>query len=161
MSDELEVVQDLKEKLRAPNQRNRIGLWLASRRFWADAANAAAQLGIDAEDVGKRFLEGLPEKARYSGLSGTKVIRLLDEIADNDGNSPCVLVCNLDLLLAGLQFEEREDVWQSLWQRFPYRRRALLIVMPEKAYDLTPPAHTLNDWLREGRLVGEIVQGSE
>lgn len=158
MSEELEAARALVEQLGKPILRNRVGLWISGRRYWADAANVAAQLNVDAMDVAAEFIKRLPQGARYSDLNASRVIMLLDEIASGSGTSTCVLIYNLDLLLAGIDYAENQVVWRSLWHSFPYRRRALLLIVPNMAVDLLPASNELAFWQRDGRLVGAITE---
>lgn len=161
MDEAVEAARELVERLGKQKQRNRVGLWLAERDYCERAGNIAAQLGIDSEDIRSRYLERLPDGARFSGLTAGKIINLLDDTSQQSGYSNCVLIYNLDLLLAKLGFEDRRNVWHSLWQSFPYRRRALLLLIPDRAGQLVPSASELAIWRREERLAGEITRGSE
>jgi hypothetical protein len=69
------------------------------------------------------------------------------------GQSDCVLVFNFDLLLSGLKTQERQQVWSDLFNHFPNRRRALIIMLPETAKHLLPTEELLENWQRETRVV--------
>ena len=68
------------------------------------------------------------------------------------GQSDCVLVYNLDLLLSGVKDEERQQVWQEFVNRFPSRTRVLLIAIPETATHLLPSELLLRKWKSDSRL---------
>ena len=143
---------DLITLLRGYRLRVRTGLWLLPAQLFGQEPDEAARLGIDAVDLRKQLLDGLPESTCYSGLNAACVIELLDEICSRDQGSDCLLVYNFDLLLARLRHDERSEVWQLLYDGFPHRSRALLIVMPRGANALLPANQALQAWQRDGRL---------
>lgn len=148
--------EQLLANLRSGRLRNRVGLWLMPASQINQAADAAARLGIDAEDLRQALLNRLPADTRFAGLSSQKLIDLLDTICQQSGSSDSIVVYNLDLLLAGLEYEGQQDVWRTLWQSFPHRQRALLLVMPNTATHLLPKPLELEGWQRVGRLAGEL-----
>lgn len=154
-------VVELLANLRDQSLRNRVGLWLAPDRQLVQIVNEAARLGIDAQDIRQALLHRLPLGTRFAGLSGTRLADLLDSICEQPGYSDCVLVYNLDLLLAGLGYEDQQEIWRTLWQSFPHRQRALLLVMPQTAVHLLPRSYDLATWRRAGRLAGETVSLGE
>lgn len=145
---------DLISLLRGYRLRVRTGLWLLPRELLGQEPDEAARLGIDAVDLRQQLLAGLPQDTSFSGLNAACMIELLDDICRRDRGSDCVLVYNFDLLLARLRHDERSEVWQLLYDGFPHRSRALLIVMPRGANALLPTNQALQAWQRDGRLAG-------
>jgi len=132
--------------------RIRIGLWLIPASYLGQERNEAARMLLEAVDIRQELIKQLPTDARFTGLSGQKVLELIDAIAQQKGNSDCALIYNLDLLLSRLSSQEREFVWLLLLEAMPHRPRALLITMPASATDILPPFNQLNQWAREKRL---------
>jgi hypothetical protein len=112
----------------------------------------AARLGIDALDIRRPILAGLPKGARFTGLSVVSLVEILDSIARAKDGSDCVLVYNLDLAVARLRRQERLEVWQSLFNDFGYRTRALVLAMPVNAELLLPTSEKMMAWRNDGRL---------
>ena len=145
---------DLITLLRGYRLRVRTGLWLLPSGLFGQEPDEAARLGIDAVDLRQQLLAGLPQDTSFCGLNVACVIELLDDICRRDRGSDCLLVYNFDLLLARLRHDERSEVWQLLYDGFPHRSRALLIVMPRGANALLPANPALQAWQRDGRLAG-------
>jgi hypothetical protein len=152
----MDEAEQLLANLRSRRMRNRVGLWLIPTGQIGQAADAAARLGVDAQDLREVLLDRLPADTRFAGLSSEKLIDLLDTMCEQPGSSDSVMVYNLDLLLAGLEYESQQDIWRTLWQGFPHRQRALLLVMPNTASHLLPKPFDLEAWRREGRLAGAL-----
>ena len=140
--------------LRGHTLKVRTGLWLMPLSYLGKEEDEAARLGIDALDIRRPILAGLPEGARFTGLSAVNLVEILDGIATSRDGSDCVLVYNLDLAQARLRRQERLDVWQNLFNAFGYRARALLLVMPDHAEHLLPTTEMLTAWRRDSRLAG-------
>lgn len=138
--------------LRGRSLRVRTGLWLMPGRFLGKEEDEAARLGLDALDIRRPILASLPEGARFVGLNAASLVETLDSIGQARSGSDCVLVYNLDLLLARLPRQERLEVWQSLYGAFGNRARALLLTMPASADNLLPTTEMLAAWRRDGRL---------
>ncbi len=132
---------------------HRTGIWLMPVAMLGKEPDHAARLNLDAVDIRAPLLESLPDpEVRFLGLSGDKVLQLLDHICEHAKGSNCILVYNVDLLLARLRMQERIYVWSQLYNAFPHRKRALLIVMPEGADHLLPPRTALKSWNGDKRL---------
>jgi hypothetical protein len=131
---------------------HRTGIWLMPVNMLGKEPNHAARLNLDAVDIRATLLESLPEDTRFLDLSGDKVVQLLDHICEHDKGSSCLLVSNVDLLLARLRLQERVYVWGQLYNAFPHRKRALVIVMPEGADHLLPGLAALKSWNSDKRL---------
>jgi len=131
---------------------HRTGIWLMPVNMLGKEPDYAARLNLDAVDIRTPLLESLPEGTRFLGLSGDKVFHLLDHICEHSKGSSCLLVYNVDLLLARLRLQDRVYVWSQLYNAFPHRKRALVIVMPEGADQLLPPLAALKSWNSDKRL---------
>jgi hypothetical protein len=153
MSEPVELLATLRNR----SLRNRVGLWLLPAGEMDQAADKAAKLGIDAADLRQIWLDRLPPDARFAGLNADKLISLLDDLTEHPGHSDCLLLYNLDLLLAGLSYESQQEIWRTLRQIFPHRRRLLVLVMPDQAGHLLPRSSDLTAWRQEGRLAGELT----
>jgi hypothetical protein len=154
-------VAELLSRLRSHSLRNRVGLWLLPPGEWEQIEDIAARLAIDAADARQIWLDRLPADARFAALSADKLLSLLDELSEQPGYSDCLLLYNFDLLLAGLTYEGQQEIWRTLRQIFPHRRRVLLLVMPEQAGELLPRSSDLAAWRSEGRLAGELIDMPE
>jgi hypothetical protein len=143
----------LVELLRRGTPRTRVGLWRMPLNKIGKEAEIAIQLGVQALDISRYYYDHLPKGAEFVRLSASKVVNTLDTIASSIGSSNCVLIYNLDLLLAALKVEEQQQIWKDLFNRFPNRLRSLIIIIPETAYYLLPSETLLEKWQQESRLV--------
>jgi hypothetical protein len=139
--------------LRRKTSRSRVGLWRYPLNKIGKEYEIAVNLGVQALDISRYYLDQLPSGAEFARLSATKVIETLDSIASSIGPSDCVLIYNLDLVLAGLKTEERQLIWQDLYNHFPNRLRAIIIIIPESALPLLPTETLLEKWQNDSRLV--------
>jgi len=153
MNEEVELLANL----HSHSLLNRVGLWLMPVAQLDQAADAAARLGIDAQDLRQTLLDRLPADTNFAGLSVAKLVDLFDRICEQAGASNCVLIYNLDLLMAGLSYQSRQEVWRTMRQSFPHRQRGLLMVMPDQASHLLPKPADLAAWRGSGRLAGEVA----
>jgi len=144
---------DLVALLRGFTLTVRTGLWLATHAVFGKEQDEAARLSIDAIDLRIPILARLPEGTRFLGLSMAVIIDGLDMICHQKDGSDCVLVYNLDLLIARLHRPERIEFWHYLYRGFPHRSRGLLLIMPRQAIYLLPTDDLLDDWGRDKRLV--------
>ncbi len=139
--------------LRLGTARTRIGLWRVPLAKLGTEQEIAINLGIQAIDISKSYLERLPDGTKVVKATCSKVIDSIDSIASSVGPSDCVLIFNFDLLLAKLKIEETQQVWIDLFNHLPNRLRAILIMMPETALQLLPSDTLLEKWEKEGRLI--------
>jgi hypothetical protein len=146
---------DLIQTLKGETLRVRTGLWLAPKRILGCEADEATRLNIDAVDLRQPLLSSLPNGAQFLGLSADKIIQLFDVVCQTAQGSECLLVFNLDLLLSRLRQQERDWVWSQMYNGFPHRSRALLLLMPAEARHLIPPLETLRVWQADKRLAVE------
>jgi len=133
--------------------RTRVGLWRMPLNKLGHEAETAVRLGIEALDVSVYVHEKLPKGAEFVRLSEQKVLETLDDISSLNGKSDCVLLFNFDLLLAGVAEDECQRIWNYLFNGFPNRTRALLLVIPETAVRLLPTETNLEKWQLDSRLI--------
>jgi len=148
----LAPVRELIAFLRRHTLRTRIGVWCMPL-YVGKESEAAALLNLEAVDVRQPVLEALPAGTRYVNLNSEKVLLALDSIASTTGQTDCAFVYNLDLLLAGISRSDRQQVWDTLSDGLPYRKRALLLTIPETASSVLPPDQLIEAWRRGKRLV--------
>ena len=131
----------------------KVGLWRMPVKSIGEETKTAILLGVQPLDISNYFLVNLPSGAEFARLSYSKIIQALDSVANAKGPKDCVLIYNLDLLLAGVTVEDRAQVWKTLFNGFPHRPRALLIAVPETAEPLLPSEQLLEKWQAASRLV--------
>ena len=136
--------------LRRPSLRVRTGILLVPTRLVGQEANEAARLGVMAVDVRSILLDTVPSGAKFVPLDTDRVLQLLNTISYRKDQGDCVLIYNLDLLLARLTQQQRVDAWQFIFRGFGNRPCALLITMPATASSLLPAGEMLNYW-KEGK----------
>lgn len=133
--------------------RVRTGLWLMPPDLVGQETHEAARLGLDAADARQPILETVKEGQRFLGLNESRILEAVDSISHQTDMSDCILVYNLDLLIAGIGITARGQVWDQLYISMPHRPRALLITIPREATTLLPKDDQLKAWRQEGRLV--------
>jgi hypothetical protein len=138
--------------IRANTLRIRTGLWLLPAVLLGQERNEAARLMVDSVDISEVLFKQLPANSRFIGLTDQKLIELLDKVTEEEGQSDCALVYNVDVLLARLNPQEIKYIWQYLIEFLPHRSRALLITMPASANELLPSEDQINLLARENRL---------
>jgi len=133
-------VRTLVQQLRQPGARNGVGVWLIPQNFLGQEEMLAAQLNLEPIDARQAYLERLPEGARFSGLTRPnghhKLLDLLRHLIAGTHSRDCLLVHTLDLLLLGLEVDERERFWHGALSGFPYPRTKLVLVVPEHGSSL-------------------------
>ncbi len=144
--------RDLVELLQSNTLIHRTGIWLMPISMLGHEPDHAARLNVDAVDIRDPLLKSLPEGTRFLGLNSDRVLQLLDQICEHTKATDCILIYNLDLLLARLRFQDRLYVWQQLYNSFPHRKHSLIVVMPEGAEQLLPPHLELTSWNNDKRL---------
>lgn len=142
---------DLIQQLRHSGWRVRTALYLLPAADMRRLPEWAARLNIGYADARTPLLATIAPTQRYLHLTEVQLIHALDALCQEPTAKDCLLVGNMDLLLAKLGGQERERVWQTLFQAFPHRPRALLLAMPQSAPTL-PPEPQLSYWAAEGRL---------
>jgi len=145
-------LETLVEYLRRRTARTHVGLWLMPLNRIGHEAEIAVHLGVQALDIGSYYHDKLPPGAEFVRLTAKRVMETLYDIASSIGQSDCVLVYNIDLILSGVKDEERQQIWQELFNRFPGRARVLLIAIPDTAIHLLPSESLLRKWIDDSRL---------
>lgn len=135
-------IKNLIQELCQPSARVGVGVWLMPRYYLGQEETIAARLSVQALDARQAYLRQLPEGARFSGLSRRdghqKLTRLLRDLAEGVHQRDCLLVHTLDLLLLGLEVDERERFWRDVLEGIPYPRAKLILSVPERASHLFP-----------------------
>jgi len=136
-------IHTLVQQLRQPGARSGIGVWLLPREHLGREETLARQLELHPLDARQAYLERLPAGARFSGLTRPdgyqKLLDLLRALTAGTYARDCLLVHTLDLLLLGLEVDERAYFWQAALEGLPYPRSKLVLTLPEHAYSLFPP----------------------
>lgn len=144
---------ELIKLLRGPTLTVRTGLWVAPPSLLGQEVDEAARLGIDAIDLRQPILASLPPGTRFLGLNITSLVSAFDSICRQPDGSDCMLVYNVDLLMAKLGHPAHLDVWRYLFRGIPHRSRSLLLFMPRTANHLLPSHQDQDAWRQERRLV--------
>ena len=150
------TLPDVVTLLRSPKLRVRTGLWLMPPTAVGQEVQEAARLGLDAADARQPILATVKEGQRFLGLDELRVLDAVSSISDQTQTTDCILVYNLDLLVARVGVAGRAALWDMLFSGLPHRPRALLIAMPQVATALLPKQDQLDAWRREGRLAEAI-----
>lgn len=136
-------IRTLVQQLRQPGARTGVGVWLLPRESLGQEETIAAQLNLQPLDARQAYLDRLPAGARFSGLTRPdghqKLLDLLRALAAGTHARDCLLVHTLDLLLLGLEVDERERFWRAALEGLPYPRVKLVLTLPEHANSLFPP----------------------
>ncbi len=138
--------------LRTGNARTNVGLWLVPPSLVGQEPDMAVRLSIAAHDAVSYYRSTLDPRAEHARLSASSLFDMLDGLAGSDLQSDCVLVYNMDLLLARLSKEDRDSVWRDLYSRFPNRRCGFVIAIPQHARSSLPADEMLRLWRESGRL---------
>ncbi|NPV84911.1 MAG: hypothetical protein HPY45_02725 [Anaerolineae bacterium] len=111
-------------------------------QYFGKEEQIAIRLNIHALDARQEYLQTLPEGARFSGLTCAdghhNLIRMLIGLTDRIHPSDCLLVYNLDLLVLGLDVNERERFWREVLEGLPYPRTKLILSVPDTASQVFP-----------------------
>ncbi len=137
-------IETLRDTLRQPGARMGVGVWVMPRAYLGQEANIAVRLNVQALDARQAYLQQLPEGARFSGLTRPdghqRLMDLMRVLTQSAHNVNCLLVHTLDLLLLGLEVNEREHFWREVLEGLPYPRTKLILTVPQRASELFPPA---------------------
>lgn len=135
-------INALLEALCQPGTRTGVGVWLMPRAYLGQEADIAVRLNIQAIDARQEFLQRLPQGACFSGLTRPdghhRLIEVLNMLAQSTRMHQCLLVHTLDLLLLGLEVNDREQFWLGVFEGFPYPRTKLILAIPEAAHEIFP-----------------------
>lgn len=137
-------IRTLVQLLRQPGARAGVGVWLLPRESLGKEEMLAAQLNLHPIDARQVFLSQLPAGARFSGLTRPdghhKLLDLLRALSNETHARDCLLLHTLDLLLLGLEVDERERFWHAALGGLPYPRTKLILTLPKDAHALFSPA---------------------
>ncbi len=132
-------VQSLLQQFRQPGTRPGIGIWLLPPTDVGQEAVFATRLELQAVDARQVYLQSLPQGARFSGLTRPnghyKLVEIVRQLAGSIHQRPILLLHTLDLLLLGLEVDERERFWKAVLE-LPYPRTKLVLTIPEGASEL-------------------------
>ncbi len=135
-------IHTLVQQLRQPGARTGLGVWLLPSEYLGKENEIAPRLNLHPLDARQAYLDLLPKGARFSGLTRPdghqKLLKLLRSLAGATHPRDCLLVYNLDLLLLGLEVDERERFWKGALEGIPYPSTRLILTLPEKASYLCP-----------------------
>lgn len=145
------TVNDLIQSLRYSGLRVRTALWLLPAADLSHLPDKAARLGVDLADVRQPLLKNVAPQQRFLGLGVRECVEALDTLCQDIQATDCIVVANFDLLVARLSYQGRKELWQMVFNGFPYRPRALLLAMPSGAAALLPDE--LESWRKDKRLV--------
>jgi len=138
----MQTIQTLLEQLRQPGARIGIGIWFLPDEYLGAENSLAERLNIYPVDIRQVFLERLPKEARFSGLTRRdgyqKLLDTIRFIVTKSYPRDCVLGHTLELLLFGLDVDERQRFWQAVLEGIPYPITRLVLTLPEKASSLFP-----------------------
>lgn len=133
-------VKVLLDELRQPGARVGVGVWLMPREHLGKEEAIAARLDVQALDARQAYLKRLPDGARFSGLTRPEgyqnLTHMLRNLTQSTHNRDCLLVHTLDLLLLGLEVNEREYFWRDALEGLPYPRTKMILSIPEQASEL-------------------------
>lgn len=151
-------IKSLIQQLREHGSRSGVGVWLMPREYLGREDDIALKLNIQSIDAREAFLEQLPRNARFSGLTRPdghgSLMRLLRQLSKASHQRDCLLLHTLDLLLLGLEIDERERFWHSALGKMPYPCTKLVLAIPENTADLFPYAlmRRYAAWVAEGKI---------
>ncbi len=137
-------VEALRDNLRQPGARVGVGVWIMPRAYFGQESSIAARLDVQFLDIRQAYLDSLPEGAVFSGLTRTggyqNLSNLLRDITQTTHTRDCLLAHTLDLLLLGLEVNEREIFWREALEGLPYPRTKLILAVPENSSEIFPLA---------------------
>jgi hypothetical protein len=141
----------LVDTLRQRVLRMRTGVLLLEAALLGKEAELAARLGIAAVDVCSWMLRRIEPQQRFLGIRWEMLINDLAAIAEDRALSgDCVLVYNMDVVLAAVLYDERLRFWNFLRSSFrPHR--GIILALPQGAPHLFDSADRAC-WERDGRL---------
>lgn len=148
--------RELRQHLREPGLRQRIGVWLMPLECMGKEREAAIRLdNIEALDLRQAFLRCLPVGTRYAGLSKPdgpwRLLKVLDQVGHRAHGTDCILSYHVDLLVSGLAYGGRDIFWKELYGGLPYLPTAIILTLPEHADTLFQLSHQ-EKWENDFRL---------
>jgi hypothetical protein len=102
-------------------------------------------------NLGEWRLARIPSTRKTLDLGWERIVADLEEVfANPEIFGACVLVCGVDVLLAGTSFEHRKDFWNFTWGTFR-PGRGLMLTLPSGATNLFPE-ELRREWEENERL---------
>lgn len=129
------------------------GLLLLPRPWLGREEEVAARLNLGYLDYQEWRVARLQPGERRLRYSTARLVAELDAICAERHEAQHLLLSNLDLPVAALGGEERQQFWAFLHSSFTKRARALLVTFPQAAEDLLPWGTDLEHWKDQGRLI--------
>ena len=145
-------ISNLIDLLAGPALRVRTGIWLYPMELVGQEENEAIRLGIVPRDARAPLLKEVEPGSRFLGLDLFRLLRVLDDIVQNEQDGSVVMIYNFDLLIAKFSISERERAWQEIFSSFPHRPKGILLPIPELASKLLLPGSLLDAWREAGRV---------
>ena len=145
-------IEDLVKLLQSNELVVRTGLWLVPVKWNINAAGLAARFNMDALDMRQVWLDQLPHGVNMAGLRRDRLLEVISNLADQQNQSDCVLLYNLDLLISGLSPKDRELFWHHSFKGLPHKSRALLYLFPNEAYQQLIDPENRQTWEGSGRM---------
>lgn len=128
-------IRTLTHQLRQPGVRFGIGLWLLPPTALGLMDTFAARLNLHPVDARLAYISQLPAGAHYSGLTQVnghhKLLDLFRHLASETHPRDCLLIHTLDIMLWGLEVDERERFWNVVFEGLPYPRTRLVLTLPQ------------------------------
>jgi len=149
---EYSTPQDLISLLRKPVLRVRTGLLLVTLDYLGKERDLAARFGVEAIDINKLWLQIIPQGSNYSGLDPQSLKELLSGISGLSYKYRCLMIYNFDLVFSCLKYNDRNHVWNYIFNSMPNRRNSLLILIQDAATDLIPTDNEFVNLNREKRI---------
>lgn len=151
------AVVELVSLLRSPTLRSRTGILLLAPAQLGGEEELAARLNVEALNYVEVVKAEVPPGSRFLGADAGSEEERLDRIAMAAGKRDCVLIYNVDLILAKLNHSARSRLWSYLRTTFPNRSRALILALPVTASLVQPDGEERESWERTGRIVRGAV----
>lgn len=155
----MQKAEALVRLLSSPKPRIRTGILELPPALIGQEAHIAVRLKAGHQDFRAWKLERVPEGRKSLTLTWETLVDDLRQVIAKPGiPGYCVLVSNLDILLAALRYSERERFWDFIRCTFRYPR-GLLLSLPGQAPHLLPH-NERQCWLECHRLAaleGEVA----
>ncbi|MBB6017422.1 hypothetical protein ACFP9V_18665 [Deinococcus radiopugnans] len=128
------------------------GLLLLPDAWLGREKEVAARLNLGHLDFQSWRVARLRPDERLLRYSADRLIAELDAVCAERHEAQHLLLSNVDLPIAALSGEERQQFWTFLHSTFIKRPRALLAAFPQAAEELLPWDADLAQWKDQGRL---------
>lgn len=143
---------ELVRRLRSRALRNRTGILLLPQIETQKIEDIAARLGVQCVDYRRLVLQRVPPGSLSAGICVDAERQTIDALLEDTQGRDCVLLFQFDLILARMEYAERQRLWDVLFREMSNRSRALLLAMPVSAEHLLPSPDALDDWKKDARV---------